>query len=255
MKTLLSIVIALFIFKNISKAQDAGLTLSYEDSTFISVILNGTSYDDAAPVMVFHNLRAGAHELKVFKWLQKGNSIVKQPVYEGQVMLEAGRMTELQINRFNQLVFKGSSVTETTQNQRSQQIQQNQMMEAPGQFNQPRFNPTPIQVQSQPRVDGFTSPNTTPNQMSNENLSAHLELLRSMPGERERLQTAKSLVSISSISSAQLAEMMKLFNVEQNRIRLADYGYDYVTDRLNFGVVYQTLSHPRSFRRLERRTR
>ena len=254
MKTLSSIIVALFIFINISKAQNAGLTLSYEDSTFISVILNGITYDDAAPVMAFHNLRAGAHELKVFKWLQKGNSIVKQPVYDGQVMLEAGRMTEIQINRFNQLVIKGSSVTENTQNQR-QQIQQNQMMEMPGQFNQPRLNPTTVEVQQSPRVDGFTSPNTTPYQMSNENLSAHLELLRSMLGEKERLQTAKSLVSISSISSAQLAEMMQLFNVEQNRIRLADYGYDYVTDRQNFGLVYQTLSHPRSFRKLERRTR
>jgi len=261
MKSFTSIFIACLFFINNTKAQNSGLTISYEDSTFISVILNGTNYDDAAPVMAFHNLRAGAHDLKVFKWLQMGNSVVKQPVYDGQIILEHAQMTEIQINRFNQIVLRGKSRVETNNNTTAQQ--QNQPMQMPGQFNQPmqgQFNQPYMHPQTFPApnpelVDGFTSVNTTRQQMSNEMLSAQIELLRDMPGERERLQTAKSLVSISTISSAQLAEMMLLFENEQNRIRLADYGYDYVTDRQNFSIVYQTLRHPRSFNRLSRRTR
>jgi hypothetical protein len=247
------------IFTTSVKAQDAGLTISLMDSTYISVELNGTLYDDAAPVMAFHNMRAGAHQLKVLKWLQMGNSVVKQPVYDGQVNLEAGRMSDFQINRFNQLVLRSRTVVERQQ-QEQFMVQRPQMqMQQPMMQPMPGFNPyQPVVVQAPPPpppIDGFTSVNTTPDQMSNSHLMNQMQMLREMRDERERLQTAKSLVSISTISSAQLAEMILLFQREQNRVRLADYGYDYVTDQQNFGVVYQTLRDPRSFRRVERRTR
>lgn len=240
------------------KAQDSGLTISMMDSSYISVELNGTMYDDPAPVMAFHNMRAGAQRVKVFRWLQMGNSVVKQPVFDGQITLEPGRMSDVQINRFNQLVLRSRTPIEREQPNNMAQNQepfiQQPMMQQPMQGFNP-YAPVTVQAPPLPQIDGFTSVNTTNRQMSNDHLLRQIQTLRDMPNERERLQTAKSLVSISTVSSAQLAEMILVFDREQNRIRLADYGYNYVTDPQNFGIVYQTLRDPRSFHRLERRTR
>ena len=72
--------------------------------------------------------------------------------------------------------------------------------------------------------------------------------------ENDRYQSAIGLVSISTISCNQLAEMMLTFQDEDYRVRLADRGQEFVSDPQNFSVVYNALRYPSSVRRLQRKT-
>jgi hypothetical protein len=46
---------------------------------------------------------------------------------------------------------------------------------------------------------------------------------------------------------------MLTLSSEKNRIRLADFGQQYVTDKDNYGIVINALRSPKSVRKLSRR--
>jgi hypothetical protein len=46
---------------------------------------------------------------------------------------------------------------------------------------------------------------------------------------------------------------MLTLSSEKNRIRLADFGQQYVTDKDNYGIVFNALRSPKSVRKLSRR--
>jgi hypothetical protein len=89
--------------------------------------------------------------------------------------------------------------------------------------------------------------------MNNAQFNSILENLTIISLENERLITAKGLISISSINSSQVAEMMLKFENEKNRVQLADYAVKHVVDPQNYGVVYNAIRSPRSIRRLNRK--
>ena len=229
----------LFVLASINNwAQNAAIKINYEDSTLITVQLDGVSYSDPAPIIFINGLQAGEHQLKVFKLMKMGSSQVNQSVYDGFITLQTNMTKIFVINRYNQLRDVGSeAINNTSENTESRDNPQG------------RFVPDPAKINS------GTSAYTSGQGMSNNQWQQQLEMLRLNNSESSRNTSAKQLLSLYTINSNQLAELMLLFQNEQNRINLASFGFDYIVDKQNFGVVYNALRSPRSINRLDRRLR
>ena len=89
--------------------------------------------------------------------------------------------------------------------------------------------------------------------MNNGQFSAQLETLKSIKSETQRYRTASDFISLGTFNSNQIAEMMLTLSSEKNRIRLADFGQQYVTDKDNYGIVFNALRSPSSVRKLSKR--
>jgi hypothetical protein len=206
--------------------------LSLQDSSFFTAEINNQVFNEPQSVMNFYDVPSGNHSLKVFKILKTANSIIKQPVFEGTVLIDQNSSLVGYIDKYNQL--KISSNTARLDKKET------------ATYNQTRYpnpNNIPTNTQNQTNKDG----------MSNTQFNSVLENLNAISLENERFNTAKGIISISSIKSSQIAEMMLKFENENNRVQLADYALKYVVDPQNYGVVYNAIRSPRSIRRLNRK--
>jgi len=220
----------------IAAAQTASLTLSLQDSSMFIVELNGVSYNDASNSMNISKLNPGAQKLKVIKLMQMGSSIVKKPVFEGSINLPANKTTIAFIDQYNQFRVSGNSAIENKQSQ-------NQT----GNSNAGNFVPNPD------KIDAYTLPETNRWGMKIESFGAQIETLKSISSESQRYKTAIGFISIGTLNSNQIAEMMLTLSNEKNRIRLADFGQQNVTDKDNYSIVFNALRSPSSMRKLNRR--
>jgi len=228
--------VLILLSAGIASAQTASLTLSLQDSSMFIAELNGVLYGDASNTMNISKLNPGAQKLKVIKLMQMGSSVVKKPVYEGSIYLSANTNTIAYIDQYNQFRVSGSSVIENKQ-------AQNQS----GNSNADYFVPNPE------KIDGYTLTETNRWGMKIESFSAQIETLKSISSESQRYKTAIGFVSIGTLNSNQIAEMMLTLSSEKNRIRLADFGQQYVTDKDNYGTVFNALRSPKSVRKLSRK--
>ncbi len=217
-------------------AQTASLTLSLQDSSMFIAELNGVSYNEASNTMNISKLNPGVQKLKVIKLMQMGSSVVKKNVYEGSINLPANKTTIAFIDQNNQFRVSGNSAIENKNAQ-----------DQSGNFNPDSFMPKPD------KIDTYTLPETTRWGMKIESFSSQIETLNSIASESKRYQTAIGFISIGTLNSKQIAEMMLTLSTEKNRIRLADFGKQYVTDKDNYGIVFNALRSPSSVRKLSRR--
>jgi len=228
--TLLAMLLCSFAY-----SQETSLTLSLQDSSVFTAVLNGKTYADPSNVMNFHELRAGDQQLKVIKLLKTGSSIVEQPVFEGVINLPIGRATSAYIDKYNQFRVSGS------QNQASSDGNNSSSAGSPD------FVPNPQ------LINAYTQPTTNSVGMNDQQFAGQIELLKSMNTDQGRFQSAKGLVSLGTFNSNQIAEMMLTMDAEKHRVNLADYAYAFVTDKTNYGVVFNALRYPSSVNRLNRR--
>jgi hypothetical protein len=103
------------------------------------------------------------------------------------------------------------------------------------------------------KIDGYTLPETNRWGMKVESFGAQIETLKSISYESQRYKTAIGFVSIGTLNSNQIAEIMLTLSSERNRIRLADFGQQYATDKENYNIVFNALRKPSSLRKLGRR--
>jgi hypothetical protein len=208
------------------------LTLSLQDSSLFTTEIDNQSFSEPQSVMNFFDVPSGSHQLKVYKILKTGNSIVKQNVFEGEILIDEKTSLVAYIDRYNQL----RTVSKSPINASSSITSQNRA---------PIPNPNNIPTNTQQR--------TNTQGMDNNQFKAILENLSTIEMESDRLKTAKGIISISTIKSSQVAEIMLQFDGEGNRINIADFSIGYVTDPQNYSVVYNAIRSPRSIRKLNRR--
>lgn len=215
-------------------AQKASLRLSLHDSSLFVSELNGIIYNDPSTEMNFHSLNSGKQQLKVIKLMKLGNSEVRKPVFVGLIDLTDNRITQGVIDQMNQFkVINLLPIEEKSEN------------------NSGRSH---FWIPDARRIEKNQQPITNQQGMIDKQFVGMLENLKEIRNENDRYQSAIGLVSISTISCNQLAEMMLTFQDEDYRVRLADRGQEFISDPQNFNIVYNALRYPSSVRRLHRRT-
>lgn len=206
-----------------AQSQNAGFSLSMSDSSLFTFSLGDKHYDTPGTMAIIHDLPPGKYKLKVLKRMRLGNSFVDKPSFDNEINLEEGRHTEAVINQYNQLIVTSNSVKSNTKNS--------------------NWN-------NQARTQDL--PTTSFEGMEAGQFRALIENLRDIPHERRRYESAKGRISLSTLNSLQLKQVMEEFNDEDFRIRIAIDGYSRVTDPNLFSEVYSALRHPSSIRRVNR---
>jgi hypothetical protein len=206
-------------------------TLALQDSSLFTAEINNQVFSEPQSSMDFYDIPSGNHHLKVYKILKTGNSTIKQPVFDGEISIDANSTLVANIDKYNQL--KINSIA-------------SEIVSIPNNTKQSPY-PNPSNIPSN------TQATTNKEGVNNVKFNSMLENLTIISLENERLITAKGLISISSINSSQVAEMMLKFENEKNRVQLADYALKHVVDPQNYGVVYNAIRSPRSIRRLNRK--
>jgi hypothetical protein len=220
MHKILFFFLSFFISQNIH-SQSAALSISLYDSTLFVAELNGKMFDKPSTVMNFFELPRGEQKLQIFKLMRKGNSEIRKSVFEGHITLQDEVLTTAYIDSNNQFRVAATE---------------------PIKSRKPKRNET-------------KQDNITKETVSRQQFEAVIENLVGTRDDSERLRAAENIISISTFSSRQIAEMMLLFESENRRIALANYAYRYVSDPHNFGEVHHSLRYPSSHRRLIRKTR
>jgi hypothetical protein len=216
-----------------SHAQNAAIHISLQDSAFFVCTFDGVDYKDASQVITINDLQSGIHRLEIKKLKTMGKSTIEQPSFTGEIHLENNIRSHYQVDRFNQIkLISKESYTSGTKNSTT---------------NKRVWVPNPNQIPSNTQVI------TNANGMSNDKFAEQMELLKGNANENLRYKLAEDLLSLGTLKSSQVAEMMLLFENESNRVRLADKGEAYVTDPQNYGLVFEALRRPSSVRRLTRK--
>jgi hypothetical protein len=232
MKYAIFYIILFFSFQ--VNAQNASLNISLHDSSLFISELNGINYNDPSTEMNFHGLNAGKQRLKIIKLMKLGNSEVQKPVFEGIIDLAVNRTTQAIIDPMNQFKVINLLPLEPKKENYS--------------------GNSYYWIPDARRIEKNQQPTTNQQGMNNNQFAGMLENLKEIRNENDRYQSAIGLVSISTISCNQLAEMMLTFQDEDYRVRLADRGQEFVSDPQNFNIVYNALRYPSSVRRLQRKT-
>ncbi len=214
-------------------AQKASLNISLHDSSLFVTELNGIFYNDPSTEMNFHALNSGKQQLKIIKLMKLGNSEVRKPVFEGLIDLADNRTTQGVIDPMNQ--FKVINLLPIEQKSDN---------------NSGRSH---FWTPDARRIEKNQQPTTNQQGMNNNQFGGMLKNLKEIGNENDRYQSAIGLISISTMSCNQLAEMMLTFQDEDYRIILADRGQILVSDPQNFDIVFNALRFPSSVRRLYRR--
>ena len=204
-----------------ASAQTAGLSISLQDSSFFVAELNGRMFDKPSTVMNFFDLQQGEQKLQLFKLMRLGNSEIRKSVFDGRISLQEDVLTIGYIDSYNQFRVQATEPLESKKKIRSDR--------------------------------GGAS--TSKQAMNRQQFEGVVENLAGISDESERLRSAEGILSMSTFSSRQIAEMMLLFDNENRRIAVANYAYRYVSDPENFGEVHHSLRYPSSHRRLIRRIR
>jgi hypothetical protein len=216
-----------------SHAQNAAISISLQDSAFFVCTFDGKEYKDASQVININDLRAGIHRLEMKKLKTMGKSTIEQPSFTGEIQLENNIRSHYQVDRFNQikLISKENYTSETKKTSSGNR----------------NWVPDPNKIPSNTQVV------TNANGMSNDKFAEQVEVLKGNANESQRFKLAEDLLSLGTLKSSQVAEMMLLFENESYRVRLADKGEAHVTDPQNYGVVFEALRRPSSVRRLTRK--
>lgn len=230
---LLSIFSFLLVSVGFIQAQSSAISISLSDSAFFVAKINGTSYNEPSQVIRIMDIRNAEIPVEINQIKVVGNSKIFQPIVNTIVTLQAGKHMHVVIDKAHRM-----NVVLTEEYSGNQKSANN--------YAGP-FIPDPN------RIPVNTQIRTTREGMSDQKFKEQEELLRNINSERQRFILAKDLLSLGTLKSSQVAEMMMLFSSESNRINLADEGQKHVVDPQNYQVVFEALNRPRSLRRLSRK--
>lgn len=232
MRYITTFILGIFTFTS-SHAQNAALSISLHDSAFFVCTIDGKEYKDPSQVVNLFDVAAGTHRVEIKKLKTMGKSTIEQPSYSGEISLESNVLSHFQVDRFNQI--KLISKESYTSNRKSSQTNSRVWV--------PDANKIPKNAQVVTDSKG----------MSNSKFAEQQEILKNNNNESQRFKLAQDMLSLGTLKSSQVAEMMLLFDTESHRVRLADEGQAHVTDPQNYSVVFEALRRPSSVRRLSRK--
>ena len=203
------------------------LTISSNSNDEIRVQLDGRNYQPSrgrqVDDIVIDDLKAGYHSIKVYKASNRrgwGNNNSNQKLlYSGNVYVRNGYHTDIIINRFGKAFV----------------------------------DERPIQRYDDDDNDynGYNW-NWNRQPMNERSFDQLKQTIRRESFDDTKLSIAKTVIRDQSVSTAQVRELLGLFNFEQNRLDIAKYCYQYTTDYNNYYLVANSFAFSSSKQELLR---
>lgn len=210
---------------------DGKLAVTYLGRGDIRVTVDGRRYDgDNDNTIMINNLRPGYHTVKIFRYRteQKGGwrNANNDVLYSSSVYVRPQTFVDITINRFGKPFID------------EQQADRNGRWED----DDDRWNNGNCNRDDDWRDRGNRWDNNYNNGMRNETFEALKQTLSRESFDDKKLMIAKQAVRDNGATAAQVKELLQQFAFENNKLDLAKYAYQYVSDRKNYFVLYDSFT-------------
>lgn len=189
----------------------ASLTVKSADRSPIVVIVDGKCFDIGSNAIMISNLEPAYHEVKVYQ--QAFNGSVEMFGKECDVLFNSSVLLKPRTGLLIAIDDCGSiTMNETT-------------------MRTPRFGDTwrPARHDYHFRPDNAYS-----RAIDNDEFDRVLWAISKENFETNKLTSATQIISTNYFTTAQLRQLLRLFNFESNKLQLAKLGYDKVVDQGNY---------------------
>jgi len=238
MKSIITLLIAGMVGTQSFAAFAPGkLSVSFSGNRDIQVIVDNNRYADYDNSVLINNLSAGYHSVQIYegkakkgKWNLKRNDLL----YSSSVYVKPAYQVNIQINRYGQ-----AQVTE-------QLIRYNNR-DRHGRYDDDRYDPND-RWGNDNRDDRWGRDNQYDRRddrsygyhqaIAEPDFTVLMSNLRREAYEDRRLNAAMNVMQSSWFNTAQLRQMLRLFNMENRRLELAKIAYARTVDQQNFSNLY-----------------
>lgn len=82
--------------------------------------------------------------------------------------------------------------------------------------------------------------------MNRENFQEAIQSIATLTFEDSKLNAAKNCINSNELTSAQVKEIMALFNFDDSKIEFAEYAFSMVSDKENYHLVKEIFESDKS---------
>lgn len=230
MKKIYTLSIALIIaFSSFAYYDDGKLAITYLGRGDVKITVDGRRYDDNDKSTVISNLRPGYHTVKISRNRRErrgGWWNNDEVIYSNSIYIKPQTFVDITINRFGK-----AFVDEEQLNRNDRWSDDDDRWN-----NDNRNNRDDDWRNNDNRNGGYRNP------MSYQTFEALRKTLRNEGFDDKKLVIAKQVVRDNGVSSEQVKDLLQEFSFENNKLDLAKYCYQYVSNRGNYFIVYDAFS-------------
>jgi hypothetical protein len=206
------------------------------DNADIRVVMDGRRFEPNDNALIIHNVKAGKHDIKVYRQARRGifHDFINryELVYSGRMQVKNRTQLFISIER-NGFV----------------NIAENRIP-GNGRFDDRRHRD--FDFDNGGRFGDYDTRYGYERAMQDREFERVLQSIDKEWFEGNKIKSAVHVVRNNMLSTDQVKELMRLFTFENNRLELAKQAYDNVVDKWNYREVYTLFSFEASKRELER---
>ena len=236
MKTIFTLFVSLFMSIAVFAAARPGsiLTVKSADNTDIRVILDGKRFEPHDDAIMFGSMEPGRHSIKIFKqrrggWfnLTGGNY---ELVYNTTIDLKRRTHLFITVERSGRISMQENRLKRTSDYDR--EYKRN------GDYNG--------QWGDHDSHEGYAIG------MSDREFNQVLKSINSEWLESNKFKSASHVVKNNSFSTAQVEQILLMFNFENNKLEIAKQAYLNTVDKKNYPTLFDVFAYSSSRRDLEK---
>jgi hypothetical protein len=236
MKTIFTLLAFLFMSISVFAAArpSSVITVKSADKTDIRVILDGKRFEPHDDGIMFGSMEPGRHSIKIYKQRRNGWFSIAGGSYEMvyNTTIDLKRRTHLfiTVERNGRISMQESKLKRTSDRDRDY----NRDKEYSGQWGDHDSH------------EGYAGA------MSDRELRQVLSSISSEWLESNKFKSADHIVKNNTLSTAQVEQILLLFNFENNKLELAKSAYLNTVDKKNYPMLFDVFSYSSSKSELER---
>jgi Domain of unknown function (DUF4476) len=217
------------------------LSVSASNANGFYVTVDGARYRASDNVVLINNLSNGYHQVQVYQQRRggRGNPFNNfQMIFNGRVYVKPMYHLDISINRFGKAFIDEQLMANAAyENDNYGGSNQSDNQSDNHNYNNQHWD------NDGDNHWGNSSNNASGRIMNNVSFEQFKQTLKNEDFENARLSLAKQVIENNLFSTAQVRELMRQFNFENNQLELAKYAYQFTTDKGN----YFTLANEFSF--------
>jgi len=224
------------------------LSVKSNDAGAITVVVDGKRFESNTNSIIIKDVNAGYHAIKVYRLKSNGifNIFSKRPevVYSNSLNVKPGTQIDVTIDRFGRATLQESKIFRGRQGRGwdNDYDRDGNGRDDDHMFDYDRDN----------RMGDYDNNYGYSSGMSDREFSRLLQDISKEWLESNKLKSATQVVKTSSLTSAQVKQLVLLFSFENNKLELAKQAYLSTVDKKNYYMLDDVFSFNSSRNELAR---
>lgn len=209
------------------------LTVNSSDMGDIRVVLDGRRFEPGDNSVMINDLSSGIHQIKVYR--QKNSGIFNifgkkyEMVYNTSLMLKPGTHVRLTIDKFGRTSVEEKKIRKNGKNGR-------------GGRDNDWYSDRDYDFDRDGKLGDYDQNYGYERGMDDREFSAVLQSISKEWLETNKLKSATHVVTSNSLTSAQVKQLVLMFNFESNKLDLAKQAYRNTVDKKNYYMIDDAFS-------------